>query len=234
MMDGNPTGYHTPHTFTVAYGTHTFTVPSTDAEGHSFKQWSTGAIDATITVNSAGTYTAYYVAIHDVAVLNVTATPETVTLGQTVEINVTVKNNGNIIETFNVTTYYNSTAVGPAQTVTSLLPGSSTTITFIWTTTSNGTYTISATAELNPEIDANPSDNTYVDGKVEVNNVILIGDLNGDGIVNEADMILLVQAFGLTSSDPNWNDYSRADLNGDNIINIIDLNILGQNFGTHN
>jgi len=59
-MDGSPTGYNTPHAFTGLTGAHTFTVPSTDANGHQFKQWSTGATSTTITVGSSGTYTAYY------------------------------------------------------------------------------------------------------------------------------------------------------------------------------
>jgi cell wall-associated NlpC family hydrolase len=61
-MDGSPTGYNTPHTFTGLTGTHTFTVPSSDANGHPFKQWSTGSTSTTITVSS-GTYTAYYQAV---------------------------------------------------------------------------------------------------------------------------------------------------------------------------
>lgn len=59
-MDGSPTGYTTPHTFTGLTGTHTFTVPGTDPHAHPFKQWSTGETSSTITVNSAGTYTALY------------------------------------------------------------------------------------------------------------------------------------------------------------------------------
>jgi parallel beta-helix repeat protein len=59
-MDGSPTIYTTPHTFTNLTGTHIFTVPSVDANGHPFKQWNTSQVDTTITVNSGGTYTAYY------------------------------------------------------------------------------------------------------------------------------------------------------------------------------
>jgi len=59
-MDGTPTEYNTPHTFTGLSDTHTFTVPSADANGHQFKQWSTGATTPTISVNSDGTYTAFY------------------------------------------------------------------------------------------------------------------------------------------------------------------------------
>ena len=60
VMDGSPTGYTTPHTFTSLTGTHNFTVPNTDPSGHPFKQWSTGETSTTITVSSGGTYTAYY------------------------------------------------------------------------------------------------------------------------------------------------------------------------------
>ena len=58
--DGWPTGHTSPHTFAVLTGSHTFTVPSTDANGHPFKQWSTGETSTTVTVASSGTYTAYY------------------------------------------------------------------------------------------------------------------------------------------------------------------------------
>jgi len=59
-MDGSPTGFNTPHTFTDLTGVHTFTVPSIDVNGHSFKQWNTGSTNTNITVASAGTYMAYY------------------------------------------------------------------------------------------------------------------------------------------------------------------------------
>jgi hypothetical protein len=64
-LDGSPTGYTTPHTFTSlsthALGTHTITVPNTDPSGHPFKNWNTGETSSTITVSYAGfTYIAYY------------------------------------------------------------------------------------------------------------------------------------------------------------------------------
>ncbi len=59
-MDGSPTGYRTPHTFTDLTGTHTFTVPNTDPMSHPFKQWNTGETTTTITVTGPTTYTAYY------------------------------------------------------------------------------------------------------------------------------------------------------------------------------
>jgi len=59
-MDGTLTGFNTPYTFTNLTGTHTFTVPSNDTNGHPFRQWNTGEINATITVTSGETYTSYY------------------------------------------------------------------------------------------------------------------------------------------------------------------------------
>jgi hypothetical protein len=59
-MDGSPSGHSTAYTFTGLTGTHTFAVPSTDANGHPFLNWSTGQTTTTITVSSGGTYVAYY------------------------------------------------------------------------------------------------------------------------------------------------------------------------------
>ena len=59
-MNGSPTGYSTPTEFTGLTGSHTFTVPATDAHGHPFKQWNTGETSSTITINAEGTHTAYY------------------------------------------------------------------------------------------------------------------------------------------------------------------------------
>lgn len=52
----------------------------------------------------------------------------------------------------------------------------------------------------------------------------LRGDLNHDGAVNEADVDVLVQSFGLAEGDPEFN--KEADLNGDGVVNIQDYNIL--------
>jgi transglutaminase-like putative cysteine protease len=63
-MDGEPTGFETPHTFTELTGIHTFTVPTADPTGHRFDHWieSSGSLihSNTITVSNGGVYTAYY------------------------------------------------------------------------------------------------------------------------------------------------------------------------------
>ncbi len=57
----------------------------------------------------------------------------------------------------------------------------------------------------------------------------LIGDLNGDGIVEILDAIQAASAFGSYPGHPNWN--SLADLDQDNVIDIFDIIILANNFG---
>jgi chitodextrinase/predicted thioesterase len=105
--------------------------------------------------------------IIDVGVISVTPSPTEVTVGENVAITVVVKNNGSAAETFNVTAYYDTTAIG-MQTVTNLLAGSNTTLTFTWDTAgvAAGSYTIKAVAPLAGDI--SPGDNVLADGQVKV------------------------------------------------------------------
>jgi len=107
--------------------------------------------------------------IHDIAVTGVGVTPTAVAPGESVAIYVTVWNQGTFPETFNVTVYYDSTAVGPPQTVTSMSPGTSQTLNFVWDTTgvSVGRYLIKAEASVVAgEIDT--SDNLREGGFVNI------------------------------------------------------------------
>jgi hypothetical protein len=76
-LDGSPTGLTTPCTFTELIGTHTFTVSSTDPDGHFFINWTTGETTSTITVSAGGTFTAYY----EEGPLSIIISPDTATLG---------------------------------------------------------------------------------------------------------------------------------------------------------
>jgi len=107
---------------------------------------------------------------HNIAVTNVVPSPTEVTVGENVTISVTVKNKGNFSETFDVTIYYDSTAIANQTNVT-LASGNSSTLTFKWDTTgvSEGTYTISAKVPpVVGERKADKADNTYADGTVRV------------------------------------------------------------------
>ena len=62
------------------------------------------------------------------------------------------------------------------------------------------------------------------------------GDVNGDGIVDIFDAVLMISAIDATPDigdpwppDGNWD--SRCDLNGDDIIDVFDIALLGTNYG---
>jgi PKD repeat protein len=121
--------------------------------------------------------------VHDIAIIDVTASPTTVIPGDVVYVNVTVSNEGNFTETFNVTIYYNDTAI-ETQTVTELASGYETTIVFLWNTTdvAEGTYVISAVADVVVG-EEDTADNTYINGKVTITTAVMLSakvDLDPD------------------------------------------------------
>lgn len=110
--------------------------------------------------------------IHDVAVSDVRLSSTSAYVGESVQINVTVVNKGNGTETFSVETYGNSSLIGTLN-VSALAPSSQTFLVFAWNTSgvSLGIYQISASAPLAGDVNA--SDNTFVDGFVEVKAVVV-------------------------------------------------------------
>jgi hypothetical protein len=56
---------------------------------------------------------------------------------------------------------------------------------------------------------------------------VVPGDVNGDGVVNCADMALVQAAFGTRLGQPGYQ--ASADLNSDGVINIIDLATVARN-----
>lgn len=56
-----------------------------------------------------------------------------------------------------------------------------------------------------------------------------LGDINRDGVIDQADLALLQASWGSKSGDPNWNP--DCDLNGDGVVNVLDLGILSRNYG---
>ena len=90
-----------------------------------------------------------------------------------------------------------------------------------------------ALVEYNSEL-AGVSDFTTAGGQVSVNWVQwgpepLLGDINGDCIVNEADQSALLSNWG--PCPPLKKGECPADLNGDNVVNTSDLLILFANWG---
>jgi len=114
-------------------------------------------------------YFANLKATHDVAVTGVTPSATSVVKGELVTIDVDVENQGDVLETFDVTVWTGILALG-TQTVTNLPNGTGDTLTFNWDTTGYGvaSYTVVAVAStVSGETDT--ADNTFEDGSVTVN-----------------------------------------------------------------
>jgi hypothetical protein len=88
-----------------------------------------------------------FVLIRDVAVTDVIASPLTVVAGDTVSVNVTVVNKGNLTESFDVTLYCDSWVI-QSQTVSGLVPEVPRTLVFGWDTKNvdAGDYVLTAIA----------------------------------------------------------------------------------------
>jgi hypothetical protein len=157
---------------------------------------------------------------HDVAVTNIDPSKTAVGQGYKMLINVTLQNQGNFTENFNVTAYANTTII-QTQTIADLTTGTPLNATFTWNTTgfAYGNYTISAVADIVPG-ETDTADNTYVDGWVIVT---IAGDLTGDpsdpnpnipdGDVDWFDFGVFATAYGTSKGDPNY--MSEADFVGD-------------------
>jgi parallel beta-helix repeat protein len=167
----------------------------------------------------------------DIAITNMSTSKNIVGQGYTLSVNVTITNQGDLTETFNVTAYCNETALtlpnGKNYTTITLTSGDYTTIIFTWNTTSfaKGNYTVSAYASsVLGETDT--SDNLFIDGWVFV---AMPGDVNADGIVDIFDCVIVALAFGSKPGDINWNPV--ADINNDNIVDIFDIVVVALHFG---
>jgi hypothetical protein len=143
-------------------------------------------------------------------------------------INATVANLGNSPETFNVTFYANTTALGNL-TVTNLANGTSTRIIFTWNTSGYvySNYTIHVYAWPAPG-DINLTNNKFNDSWIIVTNP---GDLNGDFNVTLTDLVILAQAYGSVPGDPNWNP--NADIDGNGVVGLTDLVTMAQHYGQY-
>ena len=104
---------------------------------------------------------------HDIAVISVTTSSTAVLVGDTLGIDVVVLNKGNYSETFDLSVYYNNSLIG-THNIIGLASLTEISSSFTWNTSSinPGIYQISASAPL-PN-DTSPSNNSLVDGLVEV------------------------------------------------------------------
>jgi parallel beta-helix repeat protein len=163
----------------------------------------------------------------NIAATNVTQSKNVVGQGYSSSISVTVQNQGNLEETFNVTLYVNTTIIA-SQAVT-LTNGNSSIITFAWNTSTQvyGNYTINAYAW--PVLgETYTADNNLTGGTVKLT---IAGDINGDFTVDIYDAILLAGHFNQNPSNTLWN--ANSDINSDNIVDIYDAIILANHYNQH-
>lgn len=107
--------------------------------------------------------------VHDVTVLNVTPSSDTTYIGQPLDIEIVLRNEGSYVESFNVTVYCDYPTKMGKLFVSSLQPSCVETLVFRWNTEDvpEGNYTLSALAE--PVADEeDTADNYFEDGIVEV------------------------------------------------------------------
>jgi hypothetical protein len=166
------------------------------------------------------------VAVHDIAVTNVNPLKIIEGQGLNMHINVTVENQGDVAETFNITSYANTTLI-QTKTVT-LEKGASTTLTFTWNTTgfAKGNYTIKAYAWPLPN-ETDIADNTFI-SPIAVH-VVMPGDGDADGDIDIYDIVMITSIYGSKKGQPNYNP--NLDWYDDAVINIYDVVVATSNYG---
>jgi hypothetical protein len=172
----------------------------------------------------------FRIGIHDIAIANIKSSKTIVGQGYRLSINVTVANQGDFRETFNVTLYANTT-IG-IRAVTNLPSKTTLTLTFTWNTSgfAKSNYTISAYAWLVPG-ETDTLDNTFQDGWVIV---AMVGDITGpnnwpDGKVDMRDIGSVARLFGINYPDPIYNP--NYDINYDRKIDMKDISLIAKQFG---
>jgi hypothetical protein len=166
--------------------------------------------------------------IVDVAIVDATAFPSKIYQGWKVNVTITVLNKGNLTETFDVHTYYDNSSI-ETSTVNDLAPGEQRIITFLWNTanvTPYYAYNYTIRAEIPPlTYEINTSDNYFTDGKILVR---LLGDINGDGVVELMDFSIMTDAYGSYPGHPRWNP--ECDLNQDGRVELMDFMLISNNY----
>jgi len=106
--------------------------------------------------------------IHDIAVSNVFSSALKVYIGDDLNVNVTVKNNGDQAESFNVLLSYDNNSIGTLR-VNALSVGAEHILAFNWATTTipEGNYTLTAFAEP-VSGETNTTNNTFIYGTIRI------------------------------------------------------------------
>ncbi len=170
---------------------------STAKPAHVFHQ--NGTFTVTLTVkdndNATDVVSGQVTVFFDLAVVDVDSPFLVVMPGVLVTVDVTVANNGDFYESFNVTAYYNETLIG-LQHVANMAPETQQIVTFNWDTTglAFGDYVLKANATVLDE-ETDVGNNVYVDGSVTLasSNIIdfqlLVGGVTFHVVTNSVSVV---------------------------------------------
>jgi hypothetical protein len=165
-------------------------------------------------------FTPSSVFIYDVAVILLDVYPTDVYQGWIVNVNVTVVSLGNASDYFAVSLYYDDNLITTGYPGIVLQQNETLTLNLVWYTSyaaASQNYTIKAVASaLVGETEI--GNNMLTVGPVRVR---IVGDANGDGIVDIYDCVLAAGAFGASSSEPEYRVF--CDVNQDGLIDIYDM-----------
>jgi hypothetical protein len=194
----------------------------------------TQSVDARIWVTRTtsredGTWDIYYRTslIHNIAVTHVIPAQVKVYQQETVNVSVTVENQGDYDESTITVFLYANTTFLDSETI-ALNTRTSTIVAFAWNTLgfARGNYTMKAEASAVAG-EVYVGDNVRIEGDVVVK---LLGDVDGSCFVEVRDLWAVGKAYGSIPGSPNWNE--EADLNGDNAVNRTDVSSLSGNYGS--
>ena len=166
----------------------------------------------------------------DAAVTNVVPSENQTYQPWTINVTVTVLNNGTEPISFNVTAYYENVTAAyeiGTQTVPDLAGGAEMNVTFSWPLSgvALGLYDVKANATLAGDI--NPGNNEFV--VYNATKVKYIGDVDGSAKVDYKDLWALGSAYGSVPGHPRWN--KQCDFDETDKVDYKDLWALGARYG---
>jgi parallel beta-helix repeat protein len=163
----------------------------------------------------------------DLAVSSITVSPTVVYQRGLVNITAVVSNLGNIPETPMLNVFYGQNLID-SRMVAGLPAHSNVSLNFAWNTSgvAAGLY-LAIVVKVDPVPDEVILENNAFSGAPV--NVRIVGDVNGDNVVNIIDIAAIGTAFRSKIGDQKYR--TLLDLNLDGVINILDLTLAAVNFG---
>ena len=151
--------------------------------------------------------------VHDISIADVSPSKTVVGEKLTLNLSVSVENQGDFVEIFNITAYANTTIIGTFENF-ALASGEAKTLSFIWNTTGavKGNYTITAKATTvlgETDID----DNTLVADEFVC--VSIPGDVDCDFDVDLYDAVKLLVVYGVEKGNSKYDPNCDIDMDGD-------------------